>query len=85
MFGTILNTGVCEIWDSLSSHRPKTSALLRKTIYSEATEMFIFSFLFIHIYNSNLYICEGSSFRLLKPLIVMSGSCSILILFNQLT
>ncbi len=32
MFGTILN--------SLSFHRPKTSALLRKTIYSEATEMF---------------------------------------------
>lgn len=44
MFGTILNTDICKILDSLSFHRPKTSALLHKTIYSEATEMLIFSF-----------------------------------------
>lgn len=42
----------------ISSHRPKTSALFRKTIYSEATDVnFQFLFKYINIY-SNLYICE---------------------------
>ena len=77
MFGTIFNADVCWFLDSLSSHRPKTSALLRKTISSEATEMLIF----IYIYRY-LYICEEMcGFFVLKC--VMSGSCSILILFNQ--